>query len=107
LTNLAISTLKHLILKGESDTTRLAAVKVLLELPFVQAKLGVMTKAVQNFHSHQHVHVETPPSPELAQRLAGLLQSGGDQAQSLILEALNTEDPSEDPANPKETKPIR
>ena len=96
LTLLALCSLKHLILKGESDSLRLSATKTLLDLPLVQARLGALTRKVEaSYHKHSHVHVEG----SLIDQLTGLIDKG----ESREIMALLTENSSETPAIPLET----
>jgi len=85
LMNVALAALKYLVLRGESDSIRLQAVRLLLELAPVQAKLEAMAA---------RANVKRPPqnvNPEVRARLAALLERGGEQAQALLLETLKAE----------------
>lgn len=79
-TQMALCGLKYLILRTESDSLRLAAIKTLLELPMVQARMGNMARQVG--HYHQHVHVEDPTSKALVEKLTQALATG--QTQELL-----------------------
>jgi hypothetical protein len=89
--NLALAGFKYLILKGESDAVRLQACKSVCELPFVQARMGVMvnilhSKSLHN-HNHKHVHLE---GKELSNQLTELLV-GAHPARIKALEAAESE----------------
>lgn len=90
LLNLAMSALKLLILKGESDLIRLNAAKAILDLPLVQARLSYQTARVT-------AKPNATRSDRLAAKLQKLLSNGHSDA---VLEALGTVESTESADNP-------
>ena len=95
LCNIALATLKHLMLHSESDSLRLQACRTILELGPVQQRLGAMTSRSERHYTperggyHQHVHVDS--SSPLAQKLTEMLKAG-DEAEVMEVLAENSDD---------------
>lgn len=92
LLNLAVTTYKHLVLTAESDSVRLSAARAIVELPFVQAKLAVITSMIRRTPSLSAARLD----PAIEERLSRLLANGDE---TVILDAIATVD--EPSAGPK------
>ena len=106
LLNLSLATAKYLLLYGESDNIRLAALKLVLELPAVKAAAGNLRVAPPRVRElHQHVHLPPGGDPQaekqLQERLQAMISAGGTQAKA-ALDALTAELGASKPQEPNE-----
>jgi len=88
LCNLALATLKYLILQGKSDSVRLQAAKQLLELAPVQAKLQAMAARVATKRITQRPEKRNQDGFD---QLLKFIEEGGESAQNLVLEMLKSD----------------
>ena len=102
LLNVTLTTLKWLMIHGESHKIRLDAAKTMLEIPTIHALSGKLrTPSPRPYRNGRGERPEPEPvSPELQQAFEALIEAGGTQAAQAI-QAVEAEISA---SNPNETK---
>src|SRR5262245_23692298 len=110
MANLAMGTLRYLMLNGKPDTLRFSAAKTLLDQPVIRGMLATLSppgrhpgrKAI----IHQHVHVNSLES-KLQQLIAVLGPEAAQVIEAAVIPPENAPISEQTAANPLQTNEIR